>query len=348
MTPRVRIHLCTYQRNQMLRRAMDSLLAQSYPHWICELHNDDPNDPVPDALVRDIGDPRIIACTHTKNLGATASFNLLYQGNYQEDYLTLLEDDNWWEPEFLKKMVSVMDLNPEVDLAWANMRCWHEQLDGGWTDTGTHIWNVPQGDPILLNWLQPLQITDALHSNGAMLVRNSGSTEHVIPAETPFDIVEPVRERSFRHPILFVPEVLGNYSFTLKTARSNQTQVWADSQLLLTASLFRQKQLALSEVASLWNVRRSVVPRGTHLLLLATLLSARLDLLQLCDARDVLLLLRSCLAHPLLTWRLVLVTQRYPKLWEHLCRYAQIRFSEQGKSSSIFQVTNKHSPFHIR
>jgi len=72
----------------------------------------------------------------------------MYQGGRKERYLSLLEDDNWWGPDFLSTMVREMDARSEVQVGWANMRIWQELTDGTWVDTKTHFWDIPPGcDP---------------------------------------------------------------------------------------------------------------------------------------------------------------------------------------------------------
>src|ERR1700739_258820 len=39
----VRVFVPTYRRPKLLPRALDSLLAQTFTEWECEVHNDDPN-----------------------------------------------------------------------------------------------------------------------------------------------------------------------------------------------------------------------------------------------------------------------------------------------------------------
>src|SRR5687768_20382 len=93
----VRVYLFTYRRNHLLPRALDSLLAQTHRGWVCELHNDDPNDPFPGELVARINDPRITYVRHETNLGPTRTFNHAFRP-VAEPFVSLLEDDNWWEP----------------------------------------------------------------------------------------------------------------------------------------------------------------------------------------------------------------------------------------------------------
>ena len=49
----MRVYLPTCRRPQLLPRALTSLRAQTCPDWVCELHNDAPDDPGPARLVAD-------------------------------------------------------------------------------------------------------------------------------------------------------------------------------------------------------------------------------------------------------------------------------------------------------
>ena len=55
---------------------MESLLRQELRDWVCELHNDAPDDPYPRALVEEVGDPRLTIVDHEANLGPIRTFNL--------------------------------------------------------------------------------------------------------------------------------------------------------------------------------------------------------------------------------------------------------------------------------
>lgn len=88
----------------MLARAVDSLLRQTFDDWVCELHNDDPDDTSPGELIDRIGDKRITVVNHIENLGPTRTFNVFFK-SIREPFFSLLEDDNWWEPEFLQVMI---------------------------------------------------------------------------------------------------------------------------------------------------------------------------------------------------------------------------------------------------
>ena len=140
--PQVKVFVPTYRRRRLLPRALNSLRAQTFADWVCEVHNDDPTDTFPKELVKDLGDPRIKLHNHEHNLGAIATFNLFYRPT-REPFYSLLEDDNWWLPEFLGTMIRAMDSHPNVTMAWCNQRVSEELADGSWRDTG-HLVNPPE------------------------------------------------------------------------------------------------------------------------------------------------------------------------------------------------------------
>lgn len=237
--PKVRVYLFTYNRSNLLRRALGSLLKQSFRDWICELHNDNPNDPYPSKLVKEIADPRIVLVNHDVRLGGTRSFNLMFRP-VPEEFVSLLEDDNWWNPRFLETMIANLESHPKVNVAWANMRCWTEEKDGTWRDSGLDVWNDQTClKPKLIEWPNKRQIVGALHSNGAMLIRSRAAAKYKIPDSTFFDGTEGVRERAFDFPIIFVPEALANFAVTRESERKTHKFGSYVNQVLLLSSFIK-------------------------------------------------------------------------------------------------------------
>jgi len=316
----VRVFLCTYQRNELLRRAVASLLAQTFTDWLYELHNDDSSDPFPSKLVEEVADPRIQMVTHTTNLGPTRTFNLMYRDGLDESYVSLLEDDNWWEPDFLKVMVQEMDHRPEIQVGWANMRIWEEQLDGGWRDTGRRVWNhIDTEEPMLFHWPDTLQIRGALHSHGAMLVRNDQITELQVPDSTPSAAIEPVRERRFRFPILFIPTSLANFAITRTTSRGDDRVIWGQCQALLAASYLRHVQPGPDECRQIWANARNANPPATPALIAAGLIDrgARYGL-KYSRPVDWFRYLKGFVWRPGVTMRVLNAKTALPSVWETL------------------------------
>lgn len=265
--PICRVYLCTYRRPQLLSRAIESLLNQTCKDWICELHNDDPEDQLPAKLVKSIGDSRIKVVNHEKNLGPTQTFNLIFQ-KVDEKFVSLLEDDNWWNPNFLENMIEVMQNYPQVDIAWANMRMWQENEDGSWTDLekSTFPFTITESYK-LYNWPHIYQIVGSLHSQGAMLVKTNNIENYQVPASTPSAVIEHVRERCYSYPILFVNQELGNFAVTRDTSRSQNPAQWGASQLLLAASFFRNISLNPQQLKTILQIFRQRNPSQIGILL---------------------------------------------------------------------------------
>lgn len=262
----VRIYLCTYRRNHLLPRAIAALQAQTFTDWVCELHNDDPADPFPQAHVDSLNEPRITVINHSVNWGAMRVFNHVFRP-VEEDFVSLLEDDNWWEPNFLETLVQTLHDHPEVNVAWANLRFCQETDQGEWQPTGETIW--PQVDdfqtsktetkpaPQLFYFPDRRQMFGALHSQGAMLVRANRCPAYQVPDSTTSAAGEHVRERAFDYPIALVPQVLGNYALTPDTSRSSQRSTWNTIQILLGGSFLQAVPLQTQTLDEIWADARS-------------------------------------------------------------------------------------------
>jgi glycosyltransferase involved in cell wall biosynthesis len=311
----VRVFLCTYRRNGLLRRAVGSLLAQTFTDWVCELHNDDPADPFPAKLASELGDPRIVPVTHPENYGPTRAFNQMYRSDLSERYASLLEDDNWWDPDFLLRMVREMDHRPAVRVGWANMRLWEERSDGSWRDTGRCIWDA-SGGPQLFPWPNRRQVFGAAVSNGAMVVRAEHLAELRIPDSTPFAAAEAVRERSFRHPLLLCHEPLANFAVTRATARGEGRAVWGQCQVLLAASFFRHVRLDADATRRVWAAARAAAPPVTSTLIAAGLVEpAARHLLRSARLTDWARFAAAFVKRPGMSVRVLRAKSALPDVW---------------------------------
>lgn len=314
-----RVYLMTYRRNHLLPRALKSLLSQTRSDWVCEVHNDDPTDPFPRQLVEQLGDARITIADHPHNLGPTRAFNLIFQ-SVAEPFISLLEDDNWWEPEFLERMIHALEQSPTAQVAWGNMRCWQEETDGRWQDTGRSIWPTePQTSPHLIPWGHLQQVMGALHSNGAMLLR-SATAQYQTPDDTPFAAAEAIRERRFPFPLLFVPQVVANFAITQTTARGKEGDIWLQMQVLLTASFFKHTPDA-TLAQQLWPAAWNKPAKSTATLFFAALACPECRfLLRHSRWQDWLFFLAFCLRRPAQALKGMGAIATYPQLWQFLDR----------------------------
>mgnify|MGYP006276881467 CR=1 FL=1 len=268
---RIKVYLPTFRRHGMLPRAVKSLLNQTFSDWQCEVHNDDPEDPFPGELVVKTWDPRIRIVNHPRNLGGAATMNAFY-APAKEEFVSILEDDNWWEPGFLEEMVRAAEKHPHVTVFWSNMRIWQEQADGSFAFLGKTTYPEEHGKTYQeFWWPDERQILGAIHSNGACLIRSGPGCDFRIPA-APFASIEMFRERIFPQPLLLIRKPLANYSLTHLTERSRDGVRWGEAQAILCATFFKHAGWPTLKMKNLFDAGRKKNPPTTHAYLNAALI----------------------------------------------------------------------------
>jgi glycosyltransferase involved in cell wall biosynthesis len=328
MAPRIRVHLITYRRPTLLPRAVASLRAQTFGDWICELHNNDPEDGNPARLVESLGDPRFQLVQPERRTGTVEAFNLAHRPA-AEPYQSILEDDNWWEPGLLAALLAALESHPEAGLAWSNMRIWQELEGGGWEDTGRRIWNLPaEGPPRIFRWPQLLQFNDAIYSNGSMLLRSGLAGLLQTPAHVPGDMFEHARERMMPFPTLLLPAPLANFSLTRQTARSTDYSAWGSTQALLGSSFLACVPIAPAAAARIWARFRAMRPPSTSSLIFAALLGRDWGFLGHATAGDWRIFVRGVLRRPWTAWRILRARHRMPDTWRWLASVTELRTAE--------------------
>ena len=334
--PCCRVYLCTYRRNHLLPRALESLLRQEFQDWVCEVHNDDPGDPYPRALVREVGDPRLTIVDHEVNLGPIRTFNLAFQ-DVIEPFVSILEDDNWWQPNFLRVMLDLMHRYPDVRLAWANMRVWRESEHGSWIDTGKTTWDrAPGSSPEMYSFPHVRQLGGALHSNGAMVVRTGGLARFRVPDQTTLVAIEPVRERALSSPMLLMPEPLANFSLTQVSSQSKDDSTWIHARAMLAASFLKHVPMKPEVARQIWHLARTSAPRSTNDLVIASLFfrGARCAL-RYAKPSDVAMLSASFIRHPGRSARLFRKMAREREVWNFLDSMTQRSIREASDSGFV-------------
>ena len=115
--PSVTIGLPTHNREHLLRRAIDSALAQTYAPIELVISDNASTDGT-EALCRSMAarDPRIRYLRHDRDLGPTANFNHLF-GACSGDYVLLLADDDWLDPNYVTACLQVLRADDSVALA---------------------------------------------------------------------------------------------------------------------------------------------------------------------------------------------------------------------------------------
>jgi len=115
--PLITTIILTYRRPDLLKKAIQSVLSQTYPHfqvWICDNASQDETAEIVREFVEK--DPRVKYVCHEKNLGM--------MGNYQfgltlvnTEFFSFLSDDDVLLPNFYETVLQEFDKYPEAGFA---------------------------------------------------------------------------------------------------------------------------------------------------------------------------------------------------------------------------------------
>ncbi len=105
--PKVTIIIPTYNRSDLLQRAVDSVLSQSYTDYELIIVDDRSSDNT-QKIIASFDDPRITCIRRKTNRGLSAARNTGVE-QARGEYIAFLDDDDEWLPEKLREQVTFMD-----------------------------------------------------------------------------------------------------------------------------------------------------------------------------------------------------------------------------------------------
>jgi glycosyltransferase involved in cell wall biosynthesis len=111
---RVSVVIPTYNRAELLRQAIESVLVQTFPQFRLLVADNASTDDTPDFVAR-YDDPRIEYVRRRENVGLFRNFQESLQG-IETEYALLLCDDDLLRRDFLAQTVAVLDRNPRAGL----------------------------------------------------------------------------------------------------------------------------------------------------------------------------------------------------------------------------------------
>lgn len=121
----ISIIIPVYKVEPYLRQCLDSVLAQTYPHWEAICINDGSPDNCGAILDEyDAKDPRFIVI-HQDNQGVSVARNRGLEV-MQGKYLTLLDADDWFSPDALECIIVAME-NSNADFGKCSILCCLEE-----------------------------------------------------------------------------------------------------------------------------------------------------------------------------------------------------------------------------
>ena len=129
-TPTVSAIIATHNRADLLPRAIDSVLAQTYGGYEIIIVDDCSSDDTP-AVIAGFSDSRIRSFRHDRNRGQSAAINTGIE-HARGDYVGFLDDDDEWLPRKLEGQVALLDsAPPTVGLVYG----WMDRVD----DSSGHV-----------------------------------------------------------------------------------------------------------------------------------------------------------------------------------------------------------------
>jgi glycosyltransferase involved in cell wall biosynthesis len=120
--PQVSVVIALYNKAAYIRRALDSVLAQTYQDYEILVIDDGSTDDGP-VIVASYHDPRL-RLIRQENTGPGAARNRGMRES-TSPYVTFLDADDEWRPEFLQTNVSIVTAHPEVEVVTSS---WYQDV----------------------------------------------------------------------------------------------------------------------------------------------------------------------------------------------------------------------------
>jgi glycosyltransferase involved in cell wall biosynthesis len=157
--PEVSVVIPTYNRSAWLGQAIRSVLAQTYPGFELVVVDNASADNTP-VVVSAFADSRVRYVRHDRNIGMVPNWNAGIR-HAQGRYVALLEDDNWWDPQYLARTVPLLEGRPDLGFAYtaayltdtsSSVRQLHRRWDSDRTVAALHdLQDLMRGNKILLS-----------------------------------------------------------------------------------------------------------------------------------------------------------------------------------------------------
>lgn len=125
-SPSVTVAVPTYNRSDLLRATVESVLAQDYSDLRLLIVDDGSTDDTA-AVVASFDDPRIDYFANETNIGVFRNWTVAL-GMNRSDYFCILPDDDMYLPGFIERSVEALEACPSAGFSVA--RCRYVGIDG--------------------------------------------------------------------------------------------------------------------------------------------------------------------------------------------------------------------------
>jgi len=157
LNPLVSVIVPCYNQGNFLAEALESLLAQTYPHWECQIIDDGSTDNTKTVAQGYVDMDSRFKYTYQENKGLSAARNLglkIASG----DYIQFLDADDLIAPEKFETQLAVFRENKVVDIVYSEYLCFdHSDRNKQWTYSRVQLKNNAFLD-FLYGWERGLSI----------------------------------------------------------------------------------------------------------------------------------------------------------------------------------------------
>ena len=168
--PKVSVIITTYNRADLLPRAVNSVLAQTYVDYELIIVDDASSDDTRQ-VISDFADPRVRPLRNERNKGLVSSRNTGI-ANARGEYIAFLDDDDEYVPTRLADQVELLDASPP-DVAMVYGRTVesndsHDRAEdeGGRVLTGDNLYELALAGENITGSISFLARTDAVREIG--------------------------------------------------------------------------------------------------------------------------------------------------------------------------------------
>lgn len=201
----------------MLQRALQSLQAQIYLNWHADVY-DDSSTTASREVVENLGDSRVSYSRNPRRLGAVSNVDQCFSPMAIRggDYGCLLEDDNFWFPNFLSSIVTqlqqrfwnIIQTNQRLCEKNGELHPANETTRGGW---------FPAGRVELIDLRATLLLIEGVSNSGLVWKLNQKTDLRIGDSVPEAGLNEACRSLLVGEPFLFIEEPLGAYTIIQKS-----------------------------------------------------------------------------------------------------------------------------------
>ena len=112
----ITIGLTTYNRIEMLKESVNSILNQSFKNFKLIIGNDYPNEPITFEKLEITKDSRINIVNHKNNIGEVNNMNFMLN-MADTEWMMWFADDDLMHPEFLSTMMVNINTNKDQNIS---------------------------------------------------------------------------------------------------------------------------------------------------------------------------------------------------------------------------------------